>query len=84
MTDNEDGVSPLTIDIMLACYVSPEPQSIMGTTWASAAGVSVRQWLRRNDLIDDRERATERGKAWVKFICATPMPVATWTMPARS
>lgn len=84
MTDHADGVSPLAIAIMLACYVTPEPAQLVGTTWASPSGVQVRQWPRRNDLIDDRWRATERGKAWVKFICATPMPVATWTMPERS
>lgn len=79
----DDGVSPFTINIMLACYVSPEPEGVLGTAWCSSAAVQCRQWLRINGLIDEREHATERGKAWVKFICATPMPVATWKLPER-
>jgi hypothetical protein len=81
----EGGVSPLAINIMLACYVYPDPAKEVGQTWFSHAGSEIRAWLIENDLIQDGDmfRATERGKAWVEFICATPVPVAQWRLPQR-
>lgn len=76
--------SPLLIHFMLACYVSPEPAAYVGgDRWHSRAGMGARSWLVDNDLVDDHYRATERGKAWVRAICDTPLPIATWSLPAR-
>lgn len=76
--------SPFAIKIMLACYYSPDPAQELGIQqWSSSAGVAVRDWLRDSGLIGDDNRATDRGKAWVKFICATPLPEATWMLPDR-
>lgn len=84
-------VSPLTIQIMFACFCSPEPSSwFEPAQWASKAGIEVRHWLLERGLItgDDgiphgEPRATDRGKAWVSFICATPLPIAHWVLPER-
>ena len=78
----EHGVAPLCISMMIACYVSPDPRSEVGEgVWASQAGDEVRRWLLDNGLIDANARATERGEAWIRFICETPLPVHVWQRP---
>jgi hypothetical protein len=37
-----------------------------------------------HDLIDMDHKSTERGKAWVDFICATPLPEQCWKLPKRA
>ena len=77
-------LSPLTISFMLACYYSADPEANVGDArWNSSAGVSVRMWLEQHGLIDDKNRATDRGKAWVRFICQTPLPEQAWRLPER-
>lgn len=70
--------TPLTIKIMLACYVSSDPISHVGeATWSSPAGIESRNWLAENGLIINLD-ATERGKAWVAHMCDTPLPILRW------
>ncbi len=77
--------SPMLIRIMLACYYSPDPENEIGLgSWTSEVGQSVREWLMARELIDDSYRATDRGKAWVEFICETPLPEAKWILPERA
>lgn len=83
-------VSPLTIRIMFAihCVPSRTEQFVPSSEWNSDAGCEARQWLLENNLItnDDGEngyRATERGKAWIAYICATPLPIPQWVLPNR-
>jgi hypothetical protein len=68
---------------MLACYYSPIPETEVGAVWRSNSGREIRTWLRAADLINDNNRATERGKAWVRMICNTPLPVekTIWSFP---
>lgn len=78
-------VSPLTISIMFACYVSSNPREALGFgRWESPAAGHARIWLRDQFLIDDDNRATERGKAWIRFICQTPLPEQAWRLPDRT
>lgn len=74
---------PIKISFMLACYVSPEPHRYTLGDWNSEAGIETRQWLLENGLIDENNRSTEKGDAWVAFICDTPLPVAKWCMPGH-
>lgn len=75
-------VSPLCLRIMLACHVSPDPKSVISErVWNSSAGIEIRQWLLNNTLINGNYQPTPRGKAWVQFLCETPLPVATWKRP---
>ncbi len=78
-----EPASPLKIQIMLACYVSPNPQSIVvWSTWGSPAAKDIRNQLFDDGLIDEHERPTPRGNAWVEFLCATPLPVQSgWVRP---
>ena len=76
--------SPLQIIIMLICYYSPKPVSEIDVSrWHSQAADEIREQLRRDGLIDDSNRATERGRAWVDYICRTPLPVQSWILPER-
>lgn len=80
--------SPLTIEIMIACYTLAEPStSSYSFGWNSSAARQVRSELGREGLIcvtkNNEYRATPKGAAWVKFICQTPYPEATWTLPDR-
>ena len=77
------GVSPFCIKMMIACCVTPEPAEYFGNGWDSQAGEECRTWLKECDLITDDHQATERGKAWVDFICSTPLPQQVWILPER-
>ena len=78
-------LAPITIKFMLACYTTPEPGEHVGQEhWNSSAGLDARRWLADNGLIDGNDRATPRGEAWVKFICATPLPETVWVLPERA
>jgi hypothetical protein len=66
---------------MLACYVSPEPDAIMGKIWSSPACVDAQRWLQDQQLIDADGRSTSKGDAWVSFICGVPLPEAEWVLP---
>lgn len=80
-----ERTSPLQIIIMMACYYSPEPSGeMLPERWHSEAADQIREQLRHDELIDDSNRATERGKAWVEYICRTPLPAQNWTLPERS
>ena len=77
-------MAPITINFMLACYCSGDPEGNLGSHhWNSSAGQEARKWLRENNLIKDDNRPTDRGKAWVHFICETPLPVSVWVRPAN-
>jgi hypothetical protein len=85
MTDNPTGVAPIAVNFMLACYVTPIPAEHLGhAVWNSGAGLETRKWLQDNGLINEDNRATKRGEAWVEYICATPLPVARWGLPERA
>ena len=74
-------MTPLHIQIMLACHVSSAPMHVTGeAVWNSDAAHAVRADLLSNDLITDEVdppwMTTPRGKAWVELICQTPIPSA--------
>jgi hypothetical protein len=80
-----DRVSPLTIRLMLSCYYSPNPEIEIGNSiWNSQSGEGSREWLMKEGLINEQSKATERGKAWVEYICHTPLPIQQWILPRRS
>lgn len=82
MTKMINPVTPLIIRVMLACHVSSEPDRQFAVEqWGSTACEGARAWLMDNGLIDGELQATERGRAWVHFICAVPLPVAQWVLP---
>lgn len=83
MGNSANKVSPLTIKIMLACYYAADPADHVGDTWESQAGRGIRDWLERRELIGPDNKATERGKAWVDYICETPLPEMAWVRPER-
>jgi hypothetical protein len=76
------SVAPIHINFMMACFTSPDPERRMHTDhWNSPAGLETRRWLLDNGLITEDNRATDRGEAWVRFICETPLPVQVWQRP---
>jgi len=81
---HEINRSPLLIEIMLACHCRPNPAEALGPTWGTETAAAIRTWLIDNELIDPGTfRATEKGEAWVKFICDTPLPTLKWEMGER-
>lgn len=83
MHDHLPSQPPITISIMLACYALVHPQDGMLGEWNSPAGIQSRRWLQNNGLIDEDQKATDKGRAWVRGICATPLPVSAWVLPER-
>jgi hypothetical protein len=82
--NNWDGGAPIVINFMLACYCGPNPESAVGEVqWNSPSGIQTRDWLKASFLIDESNRATARGRAWIQFICHTPLPVSKWVLPDR-
>lgn len=76
---NPRGVAPIVIEFMFACYVSTNPAAHVGEhRWDSKSGMETRVWLRDRELIDNEDRSTSRGDAWVEFICETPLPEHKW------
>lgn len=76
------SVSPLQINFMLTCYFSLDPVAELGQDhWDSSAGQEARKWMIVNGLVDGKHKATERGCAWVKMICETPLPIRVWMRP---
>ncbi len=78
-------VTPLTVKLMLACHVSPDPAEVLDVTvWSSSAAKAERDFLRNEGMIavDNGDWiVTDRRKAWIERILATPFPVAVWTFP---
>lgn len=75
--------SPLCIIIALACHYSTDPAKEIGTSWNSPAGMSVRDYLKKEGLITLDHETTDRGKAWVKKICNTALPEA-WVIEEKT
>ena len=74
------SVSPLTIQIAIACYVSTKPFEVVGAAiWESPATREVLAWLKVNELVDEGYRSNDKLKAWVEKICETPQPYLAWT-----
>lgn len=64
--------SPLRIQILLACYISPEPrQWFPDAQWFSAPAKQERDWLMKAGMLTFALEATERGKEWVTRILNT-------------
>lgn len=87
-------MAPIHITFMLACHCSPDPEENLGHAhWNSPAGYSTREWLVNNELLEpiytdptapgNKYTVTDRGRAWVEFICSTPLPVIEWRLPDR-
>lgn len=76
--------SPLLIETMLVCHCMADPADHYGSRWNSVPAQQARVWLIANELIDaETLRSTEKGAAWVKFICDTPLPKLKWEMGER-
>lgn len=75
--EEESAVPPIAICFMIECATTAQPGiNIWSGGWDSASGVKTRAWLRDNDLVDDGEKATSRGRAWLKAMQRTPLPPA--------
>ncbi len=75
-----DMVSPLTIQIAIACHVSTLAEEHVGeVTWESPAGREVRAWLKANDLVNPNHEGNDKLAAWVQKICETPLPFLAWS-----
>lgn len=79
MINEDEERPPIKITFMLTCYCTGDPANTLGEDhWNSPAGWETRTWLRSNGLIDEDNRATEKGEHWVKKICSTPLPRQVW------
>jgi len=73
---------PIKIIFMIACHVAGDPETYIGKDhWNSPAGFETRKWLQANDLINEDYESTPKGKAWIEFICETPLPICKWMRP---
>lgn len=81
-----EKLAPIHITFMIAFYTRGENaiDEIGEACWHSQKGLEVRRFLIDEGLIDsDNGHVTDRGEAWVDFICSTPLPEMSWTLPKR-
>lgn len=73
-------MTPLQIQMLLHFRCSPGPFK----PWASAQDEAM-QMFREEGLIAHgglcAAELTDRGRAYVDFLCAMPLPVANWSLP---
>ncbi len=83
---NEAHAAPICIKFMIACCTSTNPANEIGIPqWTSEVGEEVREFLLNKGLIFSNHKATERGQAWIRFICSTTLPELEqrWILPER-
>jgi len=81
---NNKGVSPLAIDLLISFYCKIEKRTDLEF---SAQQEIISRYLENNVIKKSGTgyyELTERGVAWLKMICQTPLPVAAWTDPRLS
>jgi hypothetical protein len=78
-------MTPLHIELLLACYVSPDPEVYLGLErWRSSAAVTFLADLQAWGCIDGGTfRVTARGLELVRMLCGTPLPVDIGRPPAH-
>ena len=78
-------MTPLQINILLACYCSPRPRAnFSGATWESPAATEAREQFRANGLMNEHSTAlTTAGNAIVAALCAVPMVPAVDPLQAE-
>lgn len=80
-------MTPFEFDILLHYYVSSAPHRVElenPPIWPET-----RAWLLAEGLLELRSptesggayRATERAKAYIEHVLATPLPVSKWVIP---
>lgn len=75
-------MTPLDLNVLIECCTSVEPGcNWYPEHWDSWAAQVTRTEFRLQGVIDDNNKATEKGKAWLEFICQTPMPIQEWKLP---
>ena len=77
-------VSPLQLQMAIACHVSPDPRNHIGaSTWESDSGRDAQEWLRANGLVEGKYgswRGTPRLAAWIDHLCRQPLPEQRWVV----
>jgi hypothetical protein len=72
-------MTPISIEILLKCYYSPEPLEFIDSTVTQEI---VREFMDDGliELGDESGcfKATEKGRAHVEQLCNLPYPVAVW------
>ena len=64
-------MSPLSIEVMLQCYCSPEPwRNAVPAIWNSPAAQQSRDYLQGCGLIDGELQVTSAGRAFVVALCS--------------
>ena len=73
---------PFKINIALACYVSPAPNTLFGEgQWQSVAATKFRRELITEGIITDDLAITPLGRAWIELLLTTPYPTQAWIDP---
>jgi len=75
-------MTPLQIEMILHFHCSAEPWPRLG---APACSEAIRIF-QEEKLVEvptniDNVVLTEKGRAYVKFLCMLPLPMATWGIP---
>lgn len=82
----EDSVSPLTLEMLLHANGTSKPWP----EYNAPACIRIRAWLETWELIEPKAESgawngkmtiTQLGRAWVRLLCATPLPVMAYIDP---
>lgn len=75
-------MTPCEIEVMLWCcgHLDPHPKFLYPAILAAINKFEKLGLITRSERFNVFS-ATEKGKAWVAMICATPLPVLEWLDP---
>ena len=75
-------MTPYQIELMLHFHCCVEPYEHAGTpAWIEAMDFFKHEGLLQIPVNVDRPLLTDRGRAYIHFLTAMPLPVASWNVP---
>lgn len=77
-------MTPLQIQMLLHYHCSPAPFQPWGNAQSEARDMFREQGLICEFEGDGVARLTGRGRAYVEFLCAMPLPLERWSMDMES
>lgn len=78
MADFVSQLSCVQVEVLLAAYSGNRTAKQRHTAPSYLDAVA---FMKRWEMTDQHGEITERGRAWVESILATPMPVRSWKDP---
>lgn len=82
-------MTPLAVEMLIWFCTRPPEADVFPSLKTHEPQKEIRNWMIAEGVIEPWDdlsteplyRATDKGQAWLRMICATPMPVQLWADP---